>query len=178
MTALHAMNAFDPYPQLKSLGSASLYLEEVFSLEHVKLFEDFSRDEIEALCRYMTCYAASSGCRLLTEGDEGDYLILLLTGKVSIIKQTESGDHAQIATAEPGMSLGEMSLIDGCTRFTSCYTMIPTDFAVLSRDALNSILVQMPRLGNKLLLVLLQIMIARLRDTSLLLFPKISYPYL
>ena len=172
------MSTHDPYPQLQKLGSASLYFDEIFSLEHVKLFEDFSRDEIEALCRYMACYAAPSNYPLLTEGDEGDSLILILTGKVSVIKQTEFGDHDCIATAEPGMSLGEMSLIDGCPRFTSCYTIVPTDFAVLSRASLNSILVQMPRLGNKLLLVLLQIMTTRLRDTSLMLFPQVSCQYL
>ena len=172
------MSTHDPYPQLQKLGSASLYFDEIFSLEHVKLFEDFSRDEIEALCRYMACYAAPSNYPLLTEGDEGDSLILILTGKVSVIKQTEFGDHDCIATAEPGMSLGEMSLIDGCPRFTSCYTIVPTDFAVLSRASLNSILVQMPRLGNKLLLVLLQIMTTRLRDTSLMLFPRVSCQYL
>lgn len=172
------MNTHGPYPQLQKLGSASLYFDEIFSLEHVKLFEDFSRDEIEALCRYMTCYAAPSNYPLLTEGDEGDFLILILTGRVSVTKQTEFGDHDCITTAEPGMSLGEMSLIDGCPRFTSCHTIVPTDFAVLSRASLSSILVKMPRLGNKLLLVLLQIMTTRLRDTSLMLFPKISYPYL
>ena len=172
------MSTHDPYPHLQKLGSASLEFDEIFSLEQVKLFEDFSRDEIEALCRYMACYAAPSNYPLLTEGDEGDFLILILTGKVSVIKQTEFGDHDCIATAEPGMSLGEMSLIDGCPRFTSCRTIVPTDFAVLSRASLNSILVQMPRLGNKLLLVLLQIMTTRLRDTSLMLFPRVSCQYL
>ena len=178
MSLPFAMSADDPYPQLQKLGGASLYFDEIFSLAHVKLFEDFSQDEIEALCRYMTCYAASSNYPLLTEGDEGDFLLLILTGKVSVVKQTEFGDHDCIAIAEPGMSLGEMSLIDGCPRFASCYTINPTDFAVLSRASLNLILVQMPRLGNKLLLVLLQIMTTRLRDTSIMLSPKISYPYL
>jgi len=168
----------NPYPQLQNLGSASLYFDEIIGvIEHVKLFESFSNEEIEALCRYMTCYAAPTGFRLLTEGDEGDYLLLILTGKIAIFKQTISGVNCPIAVAEPGMTLGEMSLIDGEPRFASCDTMTPADFAVLSRASLNAIFVQMPRLGNKLLLVLLQLMTTRLRDTSALLLPKISEPY-
>jgi CRP-like cAMP-binding protein len=164
------------YPQLQNLGSATLYFDEILEIEHVKLFEDFTKVEIEALCRYMTCYAAPSGFRLLAEGDEGDYLLLILTGKVAVLKQMENGVSRRIAVAEPGTTLGEMSLIDGEPRFTDCDTMIPTDFAVLSRASLNAILVQMPRLGNKLLLVLLQLMTTRLRDTSLLLSVKTSSP--
>ncbi len=155
-----------------------MYLDEILGLEHVKLFEDFSNDEIKALCRHMMCYVAPRDFSLLTEGTEGDFLLLILTGQVSVLKQMESGENRPIAIAEPGMSLGEMSLIDGCPRFASCVTMIPTDFAVLSRSSLNEILVQMPRLGNKLLLVLLQLMTLRLRDTTLLLFPRISDTYI
>lgn len=164
------------YTQLQNLGSASLYFDEILSIEHVKLFEDFSKDEIEALCRYMTCYAAPTGSRLLKEGDEGDYLLLILTGKVSVLKKTESGER-RLAVAEPGMTLGEMSLIDGSPRFASCDSIVPTDFAVLDRASLNAILVQMPRLGNKLLLIFLQLMTTRLRDTSVQLFQTTSEAY-
>lgn len=156
----------EPYPELQNLGSASLYLDEIMNIEHVKLFEDFTREEVEALCRYMTCYAAPTGYRLLQEGDAGDFLLLILTGKVAVHKQTELEKQLSLSVAEPGMSLGEMSLIDGNLRSASCDALVPTDFAVLSRASLNSILVQLPRLGNKLLLVLLQLMSNRLRDTS------------
>jgi CRP-like cAMP-binding protein len=113
---------------------------------------------------------------LLKEGDEGDYLLLILTGKVSVLKKTESGER-RLAVAEPGMTLGEMSLIDGSPRFASCDSIVPTDFAVLDRASLNAILVQMPRLGNKLLLIFLQLMTTRLRDTSVQLFQTTSEAY-
>jgi CRP-like cAMP-binding protein len=164
------------YPQLQNLGCALLYLEEILSIEHVKLFEDFSGDEIKALCRYLTCYAAPSGFRLLNEGDEGDYMILILTGKVEVTKFDDLGQEQGLAFAVPGMSLGEMSLIDGSARSANCISMVPTDFAVLDRTSLNSILVQMPRLGNKLLLVLLQFMTIRLRNTSSQLLHKTMGP--
>ena len=156
----------EPYPELQNFGSASLFFDEIIAIEHVKLFEDFTCDEVEAFCRYMTCYAAPTGYRLLREGDEGDFLLLILTGKVEVLKQIGSEKSISLAIAEPGMSLGEMSLIDGSLRSANCDALVPTDFAVLSRASLNSILVQLPRLGNKLLLVLLQLMSKRLRDTS------------
>lgn len=182
MNSLSAIHAKDPYPQLQKLGDASLYIDEIFAIEHVKLFEDFTKSEIEALCRYMVCYAAPSGFRLITEGDEGDFLILILTGKVAVLKRVaylkklEPGENRRLAVASPGMTLGEMSLIDGVPRCASCDAIVPIDFAVLSRDSLNAILVQMPRLGNKFLLILLQLMTIRLRETSELLYPNTTVP--
>jgi CRP-like cAMP-binding protein len=79
-----------------------------------------------------------------------------------------------MAKIGPGSTLGEMTLLDGKPRFASCITLEPTDFAVLTRAGLNEILMQMPRVGNKLLLILLQMMTTRLRDTCNLFLPKIS----
>ncbi len=98
---------------------------------------------------------------LFNDGDAGEFLIIILTGKIQVIKHAKS-----IATVGPGEYLGEMSLIDGAPRFASCVTLEPTDFAVLTRQALVDILLKMPRLGNKLLLVLLQTLNRRLRETS------------
>ena len=159
-----------------------MYIDEIYAIEHVKLFEDFTRNEVEALCRFMNCFAAPSGFRLLNEGDEGDFLILILTGKVAVLKRVaelkklDPGANRRLTVAEPGMTLGEMSMIDGIPRFASCDTIVPVDFAVLTRASLRTILVQMPRLGNKLLLVLLQLLAGRLRDTSDLLLQSSSKP--
>jgi CRP-like cAMP-binding protein len=66
-----------------------------------------------------------------------------------------------------------MSLIDGQRRFASCITTQPTDFAVLTRQRLNDILADHPRLATKLLLVLLQLITARLRDSTNRMLPTI-----
>ncbi|MBK9022025.1 MAG: cyclic nucleotide-binding domain-containing protein [Sulfuritalea sp.] len=71
----------------------------------------------------------------------------------------------------PGASLGEMSLINGKPRFATCIAREPTDIAVLTRDTIYDILVLHPSLGNKILLILLQITSQRLRETSDRLLP-------
>ena len=85
---------------------------------------------------------------------------------MNVIKQAGDGSTKFIAAVGPGASLGEMSLIDGQARFATCISTEPVDFAVLDRKALNEVLVSQPRLGNKLLLLLLQLMAKRLRDSS------------
>lgn len=153
------------HPDLVYLGGADQYEEEIFEIiEDIKLFEVFSLDEVRTLCQLMHCYAAPKDIALLKEGDAGDFLILILTGNVEVTKTISTGEVKLISQVGVGSTIGEMSMIDGCPRFASCVTILPTDFAVLTRETLNDILLQMPRLGNKLLLTLLQTMSIRLRD--------------
>jgi CRP/FNR family cyclic AMP-dependent transcriptional regulator len=155
------------YGELEYLGAASGYIDDVYTvLSKGPLFEHFSLKEIEALCQYMHCFAASRDRVLLSEDVEGDYLLIVLTGQVSVRKLNPRGEAVSITTVGPGTSLGEMSLIDGERRFASCVTVEPTDFAVLTRADLNEILLTHPRLANKLLIKLMQILVGRLRDTG------------
>lgn len=155
------------YHDLDYLGGAGGYVDEIYEVfRKGPLFEEFSRQETEALCQFMHCFAAPRDAVLLAEGDEGDYLLLLLSGQAEVRKQPQAGPPVVIATVGPGTSLGEMSLIDGERRFATCTNIVPMDFAVMTRADLNEILVVYPRLANKFLIKLLQISVNRLRDTG------------
>lgn len=157
------------------LGSASGYQDEIFGiLDHIWLFEDLRQEEVARLCEKMECFAAKRGDVIIQEGDEGDFLLIMLTGEVAIVKGDPATEMKRIATVGPGASIGELSLIDGAPRFASCIANEPCDFAILTRDTLYDILVLDPSLGNKLLLIILQIVSQRLRDTSEKLLPFLN----
>lgn len=166
------LSALEGFTQL---GSASQYEDEIFELiDCISLFEDLGRTEISQLCKKMQCYGAQRGSLIMREGDDGDYLAIILTGEVAVVKHDDDGNQKQIAVVGPGASLGEMSLINGKPRFASCVAREPTDFAVLTRDTIYDIFVLQPSLGNKLLLILLQNVSDRLRETSEKLLPFIG----
>lgn len=160
---------------LGPLGSASLYGDQVFGIiDHIPLFEDLTRKEATQLCARMDCFSAKSGDVIIKEGDDGEFLVIILSGQVAVIKSGRNGDDKQLAVVGPGASLGEMSLINGKPRLATCVAREPTDMAVLTRDTLYDILVLHPSLGNKVLLVLLQILSDRLREANEKLLPFIG----
>ncbi len=166
------------FPSFEYLGIARRYVEDIFKiLDQIHLFDDLNRTEVEVLCSFMPCFGAPRGATLIAEGSAGDFLLIILTGLVRVVKRVEDGCSEAVATVAhlgPGASVGEMSMIDGHLRFATCEAVEPTDFAVLSRKSLQDILDNMPRLGNKLLLLLLQMMAQRLRDTSTTLLPHVT----
>lgn len=172
------MKPHNPYqamfPTLEHLGSATRYIGEITEIiDQTPLFGDLELAEVESLCSYMQCFGAPRDVTLIEEGAEGEFLLIVLTGKVKVVKRSAAG-ATTIAVVGPGASLGEMSMVDGEPRFASCITVEPTDFAVLSRDDLGELVHNLPRLGNKFLLLLLQVMTNRLRNASNRLLPHIA----
>ena len=163
------------FNDLEPLGSALGFVDEIQKVvEQLSLFDGFTLSDYTMLCEYMECFGARRNVTLLTEGTKGDFLIVVLTGEVEVIKETDQSKKKRVTRVGPGSFLGEMSLIDGQRRFASCITTKPTDFAVLTRQRLNDIIAEHPQLATKLLLVLLQLITTRLRDATTRMLPTIS----
>jgi CRP/FNR family cyclic AMP-dependent transcriptional regulator len=163
------------FPGLEHLGSATDFVSEIHEVARVlPLFDNFTLNEYRILCEHMDCYATPSRATILSEGTHGDFLILVLTGRVEVRKSLGPDEHTVLARVGAGAFLGEMSMVDGQHRFASCIATQPTDFAVLTREALTGILKDYPSLGAKLLLLLLQLTTARLRDATTRMLPAVA----
>lgn len=156
------------YHDLEYLGVAIDYAAEVGEvLRRSIFFEQFDAWEIGTLCQYLQCFVAPGNTLLLREGEPGDHMLIVLSGEVAVRKTDLSGHVVGLGLVGPGGILGEMSLIDGEHRFATCATIKPTRFAALTRQDLNEIIALHPRLANKFLLLLLETIVGRLRDTGM-----------
>ncbi|HET9701378.1 MAG TPA: cyclic nucleotide-binding domain-containing protein [Burkholderiales bacterium] len=131
-----------------------------------ELFSGFSRDETLRMAHYLQLYRSASGVAILREGDPGDYMMLLLQGRVNVLKLDHQKRQKIIGTVLPGQTFGEMSLVDGEPRFATCVTAEPTLYALLARETFARLISDDPRLGSKLLVELLETVSHRLREIS------------
>jgi len=132
-----------------------------------RFFADFSREDIACLAGYMEVYRAQPGDVIIREKDQGDFMMLIVEGEVDILKESHRTEPRHMTSAGPGMTVGEMSMIDGAPRFASCVATRPTTFTVLSRDKMAKIILDHPGLGSKLLVKIVTLLSHRLRQTSL-----------
>ena len=152
---------------LKPIGRASEFADEIYGLmSKTPLFSGLDIDETRRLGAFMYVYEAPAGVTVINEGEIGDFMMLLMTGMVDVMRRNRYNYPSRIAVAHAGHALGEMSMFDGEPRFASCVTLEPGRIAVLTRDALMLVLQEEPKLGNKILLKLVQLLSERLRQTS------------
>lgn len=157
-------------PTLKALtflGDAGHYVDRILDiLEHIALFEDFDEEEVLRLAPYLRMYRALQGVPVIREGDAGDFMLLVVSGRVEIVKGGPDGLPMILGAVGPGGVLGEMSLVDGEPRSASCYALVDSVIAVLDRAGLSTIVTDDPRLGVKLMIELVQILTRRLRELA------------
>jgi CRP-like cAMP-binding protein len=162
---------------LEELGTGESYAGKIFELVgRSPFFAEFERADIDLLAGYMRVYRAHGGQALIREGDGGDFMLLLIEGSVDIYKQSVQGEHQLMTSVSPGMTLGEMSMIDGEPRFATCIATEVTTFAMLTRDAMVNIILEKPSLGAKILIKLVTLLSQRLRQTSARLLQLMESP--
>ena len=152
---------------LKPVSRGSDFIGEIQELmARTPLFSDLDREQTRRLGMFMFVYEVPAGVTLINEGESGDFMLLLMQGMVDVLRRNRYNFPSRIAVANAGHALGEMSMLDGEPRFASCVALEPCRIAVLTRDALLLVLQEEPRLGNKILLKLVQLLSERLRQTS------------
>lgn len=154
-------------PHLELMGDATQFASQIHGLiMYSPLFENFNLAEIRLMSHFMQMYRAEPGMEILREGEDGDFMMLLIEGRIEVFKQDRWNAPRLIAVVEPGKSLGEMSMIDGEPRFASCIAATPCQIAVLSRENLARIILEQPVLGSKVLMEMVLMLSQRLRQTS------------
>jgi len=152
---------------LERVSKGAALADEIFGLVGKShFFAEFSREDISILSGYMDVYRAQSGETIIREGDSGDYMLLIIDGSIDITKRAMRGEQRLMNRVGPGMTLGEMSMIDGEPRFATCVAVEQTTFAVLTRDSMAEIILDQPSLGAKILVKLVTMLSMRLRQTS------------
>lgn len=130
------------------------------------MFSGFTRDEARRMACYLQLYRSAPSVAILREGDPGDYMMLLLDGRVNVLKLDHQKRQKMIGTVLPGQTFGEMSLVDGEPRFATCVAAENSVYALLTREIFARMINDDPRLGAKLLVELLAMVSHRLREIS------------
>ena len=87
---------------------------------------------------------------LIAEGDVGDSLYIIVSGRVKVFASNEAGREVVINFHGPGEYVGEMSL-DGARRSASVITVEPTTCAVVNRAHFREFILAHPDFGMHLI---------------------------
>jgi CRP/FNR family cyclic AMP-dependent transcriptional regulator len=100
--------------------------------------------------------------RLFREGERGDHVLAIRSGRVKISVQTRSGREILLAVKEPGDLVGELSVIDGRPRSATAIALDPVDALVVPAPAFAEFIEGHPRIAVQLLRTLA----AQIRDAD------------
>src|SRR3989304_6308920 len=99
-------------PNLEPLGDASQFATQIHGMiSYSPLFENFNLAEIRLMSHFMQVYRAEPGVEIIREGESGDFMMMLIEGRIEVFKQDCWNTPRLIAMIDAGKTLGEMSMI-------------------------------------------------------------------
>jgi D-lactate dehydrogenase len=125
-------------------GRVDLFLKQLdtFSCLAPEALTDV-QDKLEPLA----CEPGEVVCR---EGETGDAMYVLISGRLSVLKAVEGGE-VEIARLEPGEVLGAMSLFDSAPRSATVRAVEPAKLYKLDAETFGELLERNPATGKAML---------------------------
>lgn len=133
------------------------------ALRSVPLFKGLSPKQLESIHAVSQTKEFAKETLLFREGDCGDSLYLVLSGRVKALLMAEDGREVILAFLGPGEIVGEMALFNPEERRSATVvTAEPSSLLILSGRQIMEVILQNPLIA----LSILRTLTARLRDTS------------
>jgi uncharacterized membrane protein len=140
------------------------------ALRSVPLFASLDDDAARDLRSLLSDKNVPQNTRLFRQGDKGDAMYLIESGRVRISIRDDDEQEVILAELAQGDFFGEMSIIDGRQRSADAKVIEDARLAILSRDSFLSFV----RTNPDVALEMLSALTDRLRRTDELLRSRVS----
>jgi glutaminase len=130
------------------------------------LFRDLTSAELAVLAPIHTPVTFAPGAPIFREGDPADSLYILVAGKVNIGLDLGGGHRRRLASIGPGVTFGEMALLDGGVRSADAWADSHVECLALSIAALHEVGHAQPRILTTILLNIGRDISQRLRQAN------------
>jgi len=116
-------------------------------LQRSPLFRGLSSPALVRIAELAVQRSFRSGELVFSQGDPGDALYAVVTGKIRISAGAPDGREIFLNIMEPGDTFGEIALLDGGTRTASATATVPSELVSIRREHFLGLLEREPRVA-------------------------------
>lgn len=131
-----------------------------------KYMAQLGSDAVERMEPFFAFAHVEAGREVIRQDEYSNFMLVLLTGTIGVDRLHAWGEPTRLAEIQPGEIVGEMSLLDSGSRFSSCTTLTECDIAVMSAAGLDDMMVRDSPLAAGLVAQLAHKLSLRLRAVS------------
>lgn len=129
-------------------------IDAVGVLAGTRLFVSLAPDELTIVAESCVTRRYGKGHYLCYQGDPGDRLFVIASGRVKVTFTSEHGDEMVLVTLGVHEVIGELAVIDEGPRSASVVAIVPTTVLMLSRPVLLRLMGSQPAVLSALLISL------------------------
>ena len=145
-------------------------------LSHLPIFSHLTGEEIADIARTFKPIKLQAGTVICREKDEGDSMIVIVSGEVTVAKSTAQGDDQVLATLKAPTVVGEMAILDGSPRSATVTSTGNGDGYRIDRQEFELLRANGNVAAYKVIRNLGRMLCERLRDTNELITSFFAHP--
>jgi CRP-like cAMP-binding protein len=119
-------------------------MDEMALLKGIPLFAEMSPDQLSPVVGVLDRRTYRKGEMILHQGDEGESLYVIVSGRVRIYTLSPEGHELSVSICDKGDFFGEMAVLNREPRSASAEAMEHTEVLVLHRRAFHNHLLSNP----------------------------------
>ena len=123
-------------------------------LSGVPFFSSLGADAVTELASQMRLRKVRRGDRIFSQGDPGDSLFLVASGRIKIFIEDAEGEQLTILFCGPGNCFGEMALLDGKARSATAEALEQTEVWVVTRRSFLDLVRNSPEISIEVIVFL------------------------
>ena len=128
-------------------------MEKILFLMQVSAFQGMSSDQLRVISNICTEEGYKESEVLFHQGDVGDKMYIIISGKVEVINEAE-GKNIVLAVLEKGTVLGEMATLGDTTRSAGIKALTPVQLLAIDKDKFHELIIEYPELSFEIFKVL------------------------
>ena len=140
------------------------HLDVISILKEIPFFKELKRGELRLFAQIIYVRWYQKDEIIFSENDPGICMYIIYKGSVKIYKNSTFNGQEQLSTFTAGDFFGEHALMDEQPRSYSAIALEDCCLLVLLRPDLLRLINRNPRLGNKIMLILAQLVTTRLHQ--------------
>ena len=129
------------------------------------LLANFNANELTLLSSFGDTRSYQPGDVVIRQGDENDYLYLVLKGKLEVLQEVDDVDQV-VAELEAGDSLGEVSIFDPGPASATVRAGSDSEVWLITRESLERLHSANPKVAYRLLTRITTCLSKRMRDMN------------
>ncbi len=120
-------------------------------LKSIPLFSELTNTELDLILASAREQRYPRGSIVFYEGDPGDFLMVVLTGKVKVVLLGKEGQEIILALLGPRDFFGEMAILESAPRSATVMTIEASEFLCLAQQNFTTLLQNHPPISMKIL---------------------------
>lgn len=122
----------------------------------MEMFKDFSNIELAKLLGKLDKVKGQAGDMLFEQGDPGDSMYLIESGRVELFSQKQDGTRQSLASLQDGDTLGEMALLTNEPRSATAIIAAESVLYYIDRETFDRLVIEQPQISSYFIRLLSQ----------------------